>query len=129
MLVPTTAAERFQLSAAKVQAAWGDKTRGVLLASPSNPTGTSIHPQELAAVHQVVRDLVYDGPTMRKLAAIAREAAGGADGVVTAARFRDATSLGRKRAIQILEYFDRSGLLRRVGDEHRLRSDSRLFID
>lgn len=80
-------------------------------------------------LHQVVRDLVYDGPTMRKLAAIARETAGGADGVVTAARFRDATSLGRKRAIQILEYFDRSGLLRRVGDEHRLRSDSRLFID
>lgn len=80
-------------------------------------------------LHQVVRDLVYDVPTMRKLAAIAREAAGSAEGVVTAARFRDATSLGRKRAIQILEYFDRSGLLRRVGDEHRLRSDSRLFID
>ena len=43
VLVPTTAAERFQLSADKVQAAWGPKTTGVLLASPSNPTGTSIH--------------------------------------------------------------------------------------
>lgn len=42
VLVPTTAAERYQLSSDKVQAAWTDKTRGVLLASPSNPTGTSM---------------------------------------------------------------------------------------
>lgn len=80
-------------------------------------------------LHQIVRDLVYDVPTMRKLAALARKAAGETNGVVTAAQFRDITVLGRKRAIQILEYFDRAGLLRRVGDEHRLRSDSQLFID
>ena len=55
VLVPTTAEERFQLSAAKVQAAWGPKTRGVLLASPSNPTGTSIDPAELRRIHEVVR--------------------------------------------------------------------------
>ena len=55
VLIPTTAEERFQLSAAKVEAAWGEKTRGVLLASPSNPTGTSIAPDELRAIHQVVR--------------------------------------------------------------------------
>lgn len=62
VLLPTTAAERFQLSANKVQAAWGDKTRGgtgntrgVLLASPSNPTGTSIDPAELRRIHEVVR--------------------------------------------------------------------------
>ena len=54
VLVPTTAEERFQLSAAKVQAAWGPKTRGVLLASPSNPTGTSIDPAELRRIHEVV---------------------------------------------------------------------------
>ncbi|PHM19324.1 MAG: aminotransferase [Curvibacter sp. PD_MW3] len=54
VLLPTTAAERFQLSADKVQAAWGDKTRGVLLASPSNPTGTSIDPAELRRIHEVV---------------------------------------------------------------------------
>ena len=55
VLIPTTAEERFQLSAAKVEAAWGPKTRGVLLASPSNPTGTSIAPEELRAIHEVVR--------------------------------------------------------------------------
>jgi aspartate/methionine/tyrosine aminotransferase len=54
VLVPTTAAERFQLSADKVQAAWGVKTRGVLLASPSNPTGTSLAPDELRRIHEVV---------------------------------------------------------------------------
>ncbi len=79
-------------------------------------------------LHQVVRDLYYPQATMARLAAIARDAAGAA-GVVTAARFRDATGLGRKRAIQILEYFDHVGLLRRVGDEHKLRSDSRLFAE
>ena len=55
VLVPTTAAERYQLSAAKVQEHWGEKTRGVLLASPSNPTGTSIHPDELRAIHNFVQ--------------------------------------------------------------------------
>jgi aspartate/methionine/tyrosine aminotransferase len=54
VLIPTTAAERFQLSADKVADRWGDKTRGVLLASPSNPTGTSIHPDELRRIHQTV---------------------------------------------------------------------------
>ena len=56
VLIPTTAAERFQLSADKVAAAWGPKTRGVLLASPSNPTGTSIAPDELRRIHGVVQE-------------------------------------------------------------------------
>ena len=55
VLLPTTAGERFQLTADKVQAAWSARTRGVLLASPSNPTGTSIHPDELRRIHQVVQ--------------------------------------------------------------------------
>ncbi len=54
VLIATTAAERFQLSAAKVAAAWSAKTRGVLLASPSNPTGTSIAFDELRRIHETV---------------------------------------------------------------------------
>ena len=54
-LVPTTAAQRFQLDAASVCANWQPRTRGVLLASPSNPTGTSIEPRELEAIVQAVR--------------------------------------------------------------------------
>ena len=55
VLIPTTAEERYQLSAAKVQEHWGPQTRGVLLASPSNPTGTSIHPDELRKIHAFVQ--------------------------------------------------------------------------
>ena len=55
VLIPTTAKERFQLTRAKVEQAWTDKTRGVLLASPSNPTGTSIAPQELQSIHEFVQ--------------------------------------------------------------------------
>lgn len=56
VLIPTTAQERFQLSADKVRAAWTERTRGVLLASPSNPTGTSIAQGELRRIHGVVQD-------------------------------------------------------------------------
>jgi len=55
VLLPASAAERYQLSAASVQAAWGPRTRGVLLASPSNPTGTSIDPAEMGRIVDVVR--------------------------------------------------------------------------
>ena len=54
VLVPTTAEERFQLTEGKVRAVWNHKTRGVLLASPSNPTGTSIAPEELQRIHEFV---------------------------------------------------------------------------
>jgi aspartate/methionine/tyrosine aminotransferase len=55
VLVPTTAEQRFQLSAEQVRTHWTSHTKGVLLASPSNPTGTSIHPDELRAIHHEVK--------------------------------------------------------------------------
>ena len=54
-LLPTIAAQRFQLDAAAVAQAWTPATRGVLLATPSNPTGTSIAHAEMAAIVQAVR--------------------------------------------------------------------------
>ncbi|MBX3602885.1 MAG: pyridoxal phosphate-dependent aminotransferase [Rubrivivax sp.] len=54
-LLPTTAEARFQLDAASVAAHWSPATRGVLLASPSNPTGTSIAAAEMAAIVETVR--------------------------------------------------------------------------
>jgi selenocysteine-specific elongation factor len=75
------------------------------------------------AVYQVVHDLFYDGERVGELAgvvaALAQE-----HGAVNAARYRDAVGLGRKRAIQILEFFDRVGYTRRVHDSHVLRRDS-----
>jgi aspartate/methionine/tyrosine aminotransferase len=54
VLLPTTAAQRFQLSADQVSEHWQTATRGVLLASPSNPTGTSVAFEELTRIHQTV---------------------------------------------------------------------------
>jgi selenocysteine-specific elongation factor len=74
-------------------------------------------------VYQVVHDLFYDSERIDELAdmvaALARE-----HGAVNAARYRDAIGLGRKRTIQILEFFDRIGYTRRVQDVHVLRADS-----
>jgi len=74
-------------------------------------------------VYQVVRDLFYDHERIAELAEIVG-AATREHGGVNAARFRDPLGLGRKRAIQILEFFDRVGYTRRVRDARVLRPDS-----
>ena len=55
VLLPTRAEHRFQLSADQVREHWSPNTRGVLLASPSNPTGTSIAPDEMRRIHAEVQ--------------------------------------------------------------------------
>jgi aspartate/methionine/tyrosine aminotransferase len=55
-LIPSGPAQRFQLSAAMVREHWSPATRGVLLASPSNPTGTSIATNELRDIAALVRE-------------------------------------------------------------------------
>jgi aspartate/methionine/tyrosine aminotransferase len=54
-LLQASAEARFQLDAAGVEAAWNTHTRGVLLASPSNPTGTSIAYDEMDRIARAVR--------------------------------------------------------------------------
>jgi selenocysteine-specific elongation factor len=75
------------------------------------------------AVHQIVHDHFYDCDRVAELAAVVNALAL-ERGAVEAARYRDAVGLGRKRAIQILEYFDRVGYTRRVRDSHVVRGDS-----
>lgn len=55
-LVPVGPETRFQLTAEMVRAHWGPRTRGVMIASPSNPTGTTIPHEDLVAIHEVVRE-------------------------------------------------------------------------
>jgi len=74
-------------------------------------------------VYQVVRDLYYDRDAITELAAVVG-ACHREHGAVHAARFRDSVGLGRKRAIQILEFFDRVGHTRRIRDAHVLRGES-----
>ena len=53
--IPVGAESRFQLDAAAVEAHWSEGVAGVLLATPSNPTGTSIPFDELGRVIDVAR--------------------------------------------------------------------------
>ncbi|RZI43234.1 pyridoxal phosphate-dependent aminotransferase [Herbaspirillum sp. HC18] len=70
-MIPSGPEQRFQLSDEVVRAQWTERTRGVLLASPSNPTGTSIPHAELAKIVMTVRakggftivDEIYQGLT------------------------------------------------------------------
>jgi aspartate/methionine/tyrosine aminotransferase len=54
-LVPCSAEHRYQLSAQDIETYWGPATRGVLMASPSNPTGTSIARPALRELIDAVR--------------------------------------------------------------------------
>ncbi len=55
-LVPTDASTRYQLDARLLQAHWSGRSRGLMIASPSNPTGTSVAPDELQAICAFARE-------------------------------------------------------------------------
>jgi len=69
VLVPSGPAERYQLTAAQVAERWTGRTRGVIVASPSNPTGTSMTPDQTRDLVAAVRarggfaivDEIYQG--------------------------------------------------------------------
>jgi aspartate/methionine/tyrosine aminotransferase len=79
--LPVDAGSRYQLTAGAVADNWGAQTRAVMLASPSNPTGTTLAAGELAAILDTVRardgylildeiyqGLLYDGAPSSALA-------------------------------------------------------------
>ncbi|MCB1956701.1 MAG: selenocysteine-specific translation elongation factor [Rhodocyclaceae bacterium] len=84
-------------------------------------------------VFQVVRDLYYARAAVRDMARLAEAIAADGDRRVRASDFRDQLGIGRKRAIQILEFFDRVGFTRRVGDgadrAHVIRGDAPVVGD
>jgi aspartate/methionine/tyrosine aminotransferase len=72
--VPVDEKQHYQLTASDIRAHWSKATRGVLIASPSNPTGSLVPRAELSAIVDTVREmggflivdeiyqgLVYDG--------------------------------------------------------------------
>jgi aspartate/methionine/tyrosine aminotransferase len=69
--IAVDATTEFQPTAEKVGAGWTPKTRGLLVASPNNPTGTLIEPVRLAELWQAVQarggtlivDEIYHGLT------------------------------------------------------------------
>jgi aspartate/methionine/tyrosine aminotransferase len=80
-LVPCGPETRFQPTAEMIEEAWSPHCAGVLLASPSNPTGTSIEPGVLSTiaervharsgfliVDEIYQGLTYDHPPSTALA-------------------------------------------------------------
>lgn len=53
--VPTTASSRYQLDLEGVRDSLSDRTAAVMMASPSNPTGTSIPQQQIAEISALAR--------------------------------------------------------------------------
>jgi aspartate/methionine/tyrosine aminotransferase len=51
-----SAATDFQPTLDMVRAAWGPRTKGLLLGSPSNPTGTLISPDELKSIAEFIAE-------------------------------------------------------------------------
>lgn len=82
---------------------------------------------QLGHVTAVVRDRYYLSDRIRQFADLIRTMHA-TQGSTCAADFRDRLGVGRKLAIQVLEFFDRSGFTRRRGNDHILR-DQGLFMD
>ncbi|MBO1503795.1 selenocysteine-specific translation elongation factor [Serratia proteamaculans] len=80
---------------------------------------------QLGHVTAVVVDRYYLSRRIDQFAALIREL-DVEQGSANAADFRDRLGVGRKLAIQVLEFFDRSGFTRRKGNQHLLR-DGGLF--
>lgn len=67
--IPVGPDQRYQLSAALVESRWTSRTRGALIATPSNPTGTTVAHDEMARIvaavagrsGQLVVDEIYLG--------------------------------------------------------------------
>lgn len=80
----------------------------------------------LGDTYEIMRDRFFTRDAIAELARIVSELAT-ENGAVTASEFRDHIGTGRKLAIRILEYFDKTGFTRRVGDAHCVR-DSTLLV-
>lgn len=76
----------------------------------------------------VVKDRYYRHDQIKKFASLIRER-DQIQGETLAADFRDSLGVGRKLAIQILEYFDKEGFTRRLGNKHLLRDSSLFMLD
>ncbi len=79
----------------------------------------------LGDTYEVMRDRFFTREAIAELARIVSELAT-ENGAVTASQFRDHIGAGRKLAIRILEYFDKTGFSRRVGDAHCVRDPTLL---
>jgi selenocysteine-specific elongation factor len=85
--------------------------------NPDETTRLMRRYERFGRVAPVAANRFFLPETIARLAIIARELADSEpDGVFTAAAFKDRSGVGRNLTIEILEYLDRIGVTRRVGD-------------
>lgn len=84
------------------------------------------HVARCGEIQAIVKDRYYRYESMVNFATVVRKLHQ-QYGYIETTDFRNRIQTGRKLAIQILEYFDRSGFTRRRGNQHLL-SDASLFI-
>ena len=83
------------------------------------------HAAQQGLIVAIVKDRYYRNDRILAFANLIRDC-DRVQGSTCAADFRDQLNVGRKLAIQILEYFNRTGFTRRRGNDHLLR-DAQLF--
>ena len=110
------------LAAGGYEPAWVRDLAGIVQEPEERVRAVLRKQAKRGVVYQIVHDLFYDARAIQEMADLAAELAR-TRGVLEAAHFRDALGIGRKRAIQILEFFDRLGFTRRVRNVHVLRDD------
>jgi len=115
----------------KAQALFGDEPWWVRDLARETATDEQAMRQTLKQAAQqglitaIVKDRYYRNERIIAFANLIREL-DQTRGSTCAADFRDRLNIGRKLAIQILEYFNRIGFTRRRGNDHLLR-DAQLF--
>lgn len=81
---------------------------------------------QMGLVTAIVRDRYYSSEQIKQFAELILHYCH-EKGEICAADFRNELGIGRKLAIQILEFFDKSGFTRRKGNSHFLR-DKGIFV-
>src|SRR5207248_907341 len=84
--------------------------------------------ERLGRVARVAENRFFLPETLARLAEIARELADNSpEGTFTAATFKERCGIGRNVTIQILEYLDKMGVTRRIGDARIVLRGSEVF--
>ncbi len=79
----------------------------------------------MGLLYRVADNRYYLPDTVRRLAIVAERLAAESENAQFDARaYRDATDIGRNVAIQVLEFFDKQGFTRRLGDGREIRKPS-----
>jgi len=116
------------LAAADLRAPRIRELAGALELEPEAAERFLSRAERLGRVARVADNRFFLPETLARLAEIARELADSSpEGTFTAATFKERCGIGRNVTIQILEYLDKMGVTRRIGDTRIVLRGSEVF--